>query len=134
MTEILTLYAVTALVFLFIDYFGLSYLVKPAFERDIPHLLRPQFRLVPAAVFYGFYIGALLWFVSWPSLVEGQTLWWVLANGLILGALCYGTYEFTSLAVIKGWTMRIALLDTCWGAVLTGCAAAIGVWVVRLMG
>ena len=41
--------------------------------------------------------------------------------------MAYGTYEFTSMSILKGWSWQMVALDTTWGAVLTGVSAWAGV-------
>lgn len=127
------LYAVTAVLFFGLDMVGLNFIVKPVFQSEAGHLLAKSFRLGPAAVFYLFYVAGLLWFVSVPALREGTPLAIVFLGGAILGALCYGTFEFTSLAVLKDWTWKMVIVDTTWGAALTGAVAAGGVALTRLL-
>ena len=126
------LYVSTFVIFMALDYVGLSYIVKPVFEKDVGHLLLDQFRLGPAAIFYAFYIAVLLWFVSWPALVADKSLLWVLGNAALIGAMGYGTYEFTSLAVMKDWTWPMVLTDVTWGICLTAVSAVGGVWIARM--
>ena len=130
---IAVLYIVTFAVFLGLDYLGLSYLVKPTFEKDIGGLLLDSPRLGPAAVFYAFYIGCVLWFVSWPALQQEQSLMWVFATAALIGAMGYGTYEFTNLATLKDWTWRMVATDLTWGTTLTGVSATAGVAMARWM-
>ena len=125
------LYGITFAVFLGLDYFGLSYIVKPTFEKDIDHLLLDSLRVGPAFLFYAFYIGCVLWFVSWPAMQDGKPLVWVFLSAALIGAMGYGTYEFTNLATLKDWTWRMVLTDLTWGTVLTGTAASIGVLATR---
>ena len=125
------LYGVTLIVFLGLDYLGLSYLVKPTFERDISGLLLDSPRLGPALVFYAFYIACLIWFVSFPALQDNRSLLWVFGSAALIGAMGYGTYEFTNLATLKDWTWRMVATDLTWGTVLTGTSAVIGVAVTR---
>ena len=132
--SLVILYAATFVIFMALDYIGLSYLIKPTFEKDIGPLLLDQFRLAPAFVFYAFYVAVLLWFVSWPALITDKGLLWVLGNAALIGAMGYGTYEFSSLAVMKDWTWRMALTDVTWGTCLTAGAATGGVWIMRLFG
>ena len=80
------LYLSTFVVFLGIDFFGLGYVVKPTFERDIGHLLLKDFRILPAFAFYAFFVAVLVWFVSHPALLQDKSLWWVLGNAALLGA------------------------------------------------
>lgn len=130
MTAII-LYATTFAVFLALDYVGLSYIVKPTFEKDIKPLLLGSPRIGPAFAFYAFYVFCLLWFVSWPAVQENRSLFWVLGSAALIGAMAYGTYEFTNLATLKDWTWRMVATDLIWGTLLTGTSATIGVAVAR---
>lgn len=130
---LIVLYLATAVIFLAADYVGLSYVIQPAFKRDIGHLMLENFRVVPAALFYAFFAGVVIWFVSWPALAGDKSLLWVFGNAALIGAAGYGTFDFTSLAILKDYTLRIALLDTAWGTSLTAVAAAGGVWVARMV-
>ncbi|QFT94150.1 hypothetical protein FIU86_14965 [Roseovarius sp. THAF9] len=125
------LYVVTFAVFLGLDYLGLSYLIKPTFEKDIKGLLLDSPRMGPAVVFYAFYIFCVLWFVSWPAMQHERTLLWVFGTAALIGAMGYGTYEFTNLATLKDWTWRMVATDFTWGTLLTGTSATVGVAVAR---
>ncbi|WP_113912120.1 DUF2177 family protein [Roseovarius dicentrarchi] len=125
------LYIVTFAVFLGIDYLGLSYIIKPTFEQHIGDIMADSPRLGPAVIFYAFYVGVLLWFVSWPALEGGKSLMWVFGSGVLIGAMAYGTYEFTNLATLKDWTWRMVATDFTWGSLLTGVSATAGVAVAR---
>lgn len=96
-------------------------------------MLADPFRLGPAAAFYAFYIGGVLYFVSLPALRQGAPGQALLA-GALLGLMCYGTYEFTSLAVMRDWSWQQVVADTLWGGFLTGISAWAGVWVARMLG
>lgn len=125
------LYAATLVAFLVIDYVGLSYLIKPVFDRNIGHLLAEDIRIGPAFAFYAFFVAVVIWFVSWHALQQDKSLLWVFANAALIGAAGYGTYEFTSFAVMKDWTWQMVITDLTWGTVLTGTVAVIGVAVAR---
>lgn len=128
---LIILYVITFAIFLSLDFIGLSFLIKPVFARDIGPLLLDSFRLVPAFIFYAFYIAVLLYFVSWPAISQDKTLVWVFLNGALIGALGYGTYEFTNLATLKDWTPQMVATDFTWGIALTGVSATAGVWATR---
>ncbi|MFK7940590.1 MAG: DUF2177 family protein [Roseovarius sp.] len=127
------LYLVTAITFFGIDFFGLKYLIKPVFERDAAPLLADSIRIGPAVAFYAAYIAGLLYLVSLPALKADQP-GMALINGAILGALAYGTYEFTNLATLKHWTWSMLVTDLAWGTALTAVSAWVGVAVMRAVG
>ena len=127
------LYFATLILFLGLDYLGLSYIIKPVFERDIGDWLLDDFRIAPAGVFYAFYVGVLLYFVAWPAMTQDHSLLWVFGNGVLIGAMAYGTYEFTNLATLKDWTYAMVARDFTWGSVLTGTSATLGVAITRAL-
>lgn len=125
------LYVATLVVFLTIDAIGLRFILRPLFEQEIGDLLLDRFRLAPALIFYAFYIGCVLWFVSVPALKNGYSWTSVFASAALLGAMAYGTYEFTNLATLREWTWRMVLTDLAWGALLTGASATVGISLTR---
>lgn len=126
MLQIALLYVVTAVVFLGLDALGLRYLIRPVFERHIGHLLAEPLRLGPAALFYLAYVAGVLWFVSLPALRAEAPLH-ALVGGMLLGLMCYGTYEMTNYATLSDWSWKQVVLDCVWGTCLTGFAAWAGV-------
>ncbi len=124
------LYIVTAIVFLALDVVMLKKVMYPLFSSNIGPMMLEDLRMGPAAVFYLFYVVGVVWFVSIPALNVGSIAQAFFA-GAVLGALAYGTYEFTNFATLKGWTAQMVMVDVIWGAVLTGTSAAIGVVVTK---
>ena len=131
---LLALYMVTLIVFLIIDYIGLSCVVKPVFDRHISNLIREDLRLGPAFAFYCIFVAGILYFVTWPALVEGHGYLRVAFSAGFLGFLAYGTYEFTNLATLKGWAWPMVVTDLAWGTVLSGATALIGLAIIRGLG
>lgn len=127
------LFLSTATIFLVLDAIMLRTIMRPLFEGHIGDWLLEDIRWRPAVVFYLFYVAGLLWFVSLPALRADAPLQ-ALAGGMVLGALAYGTYEFTNLATLTRWSWAMVATDLAWGTVLTGAAAALGVWAVRALG
>jgi len=126
MTQTLALYAITAVIFLGADIVGINLLIRPVFDRHVGHLLATPLRIGPAAAFYLAYVAGILWFVSVPALKEGAPLQ-ALLGGMILGFLCYGTYEMTNYATLRDWSAAQVMVDMAWGTLLTGAAAWAGV-------
>ncbi|HBY12707.1 hypothetical protein pfor_14c1772 [Rhodobacteraceae bacterium SB2] len=124
------LYISTAIVFLALDVVMLKKVMYPLFSANIGPMMLEDLRMGPAAVFYLFYVVGVVWFVSIPALNVGSIAQAFFA-GAVLGALAYGTYEFTNFATLKGWTAQMVMVDVIWGAVLTGTSAAVGVAVTK---
>jgi uncharacterized membrane protein len=133
MTQIAILYATTVVVFLGLDAIGINVLIRPVFERHVGHLLAESFRIGPAALFYLGYAAGLVYLVSLPALREDAPVQ-ALLHGMLIGFMCYGTYEFTNLATLADWSWQQVLIDTAWGTALTGVAAWAGVTVARALG
>jgi len=122
------LYASTAIVFLILDGIMLSLVMKPLFTRHLGDALIDPIRWVPALLFYAAYIAGLVWLVSWPALKSGGS---VLLPAAIIGAMAYGTYEFTSFAVMRDWHWTMVATDLTWGTILTAFSAWAGVAITR---
>ena len=100
------LYVITAVIFLGIDAVMLNKVMKPLFENHLGDWLQM------------------------PALKNG-TPTSALISGGIIGAMAYGTYEFTNYATLKLWAPQMVATDVIWGTVLTGFSAWIGVVIVR---
>lgn len=123
------LYVLTAVLFLVIDAVMLTLVMKPLFTRHIGDLMRESPMLAPAALFYLAYIAGLVFLVSAPALRDAAPGRAAL-QGAIIGAMAYGTYEFTSMSIMKNWSWAMVATDTIWGAVLTGFVAWAGVTIM----
>jgi uncharacterized membrane protein len=129
---IVILYAVTAVIFLALDALMLTFFMRPLFEKHIGALLLDDIRIGAAALFYLAYLAGLLWLVSLPALREGTNVQ-AMIGGLVIGAMAYGTYEFTSYAIMRDWHPAMVAADFAWGTVLTGVSAWAGVAITRAL-
>lgn len=124
----LTLYAVTAVIFLVLDAIMLTLVMKPLFLRHIGPLLAEPIRLAPAALFYLAYVAGLVYLVSLPAIRTGAP---IVLPALVIGLMAYGTYEFTSWAVMRDWHWTMVVTDVAWGGTLTAFSAWVVVMVTR---
>ena len=122
-------YLVVAVAFLVIDYFWIAYFLKDKFYESMGHLMADEMQTGIAAVFYLFYAAGVVYLCVHPALQNGN---WMIAllNGVVLGALAYGTYEITNLATLKGWSAQISVIDIAWGTFLTSFTAVLGYFAV----
>ena len=129
--QTLTLYGLTFAIFLILDGIMLTLHMQPLFRRYLgDQLLTTGIRIVPAAAFYAAYIAGLLYLVSLPALKTGAP---ILLPAAIIGAMAYGTYEFTSYAIMKDWSPVMVATDLIWGTILTATSAWGGVVLTRLI-
>ncbi|MCA3555782.1 DUF2177 family protein [Aestuariivirga sp.] len=129
MTQWIILWIAAAVLFLLIDTIWLLWLGRGFYVSEIGDLLRQPPNMGAAAAFYVLYVTGLMVMVVWPA-VQGGSVGQAVLYGSILGLVAYGTYDLTNLAVMKGFTTRIAIIDMVWGTVLTatvsGLTAALG--------
>lgn len=123
------LYLSTAIIFLALDAVMLSTVMKPLFSRHLGDAMRDSPMLGAAGAFYLAYVAGLVWLVSLPALRAGDPVQ-ALVQGAVVGAMAYGTYEFTSMAVMRNWSWQMVATDVLWGTVLTGVSAWAGVVIV----
>ncbi len=129
----LAAYLASAVVFLAADAVMLSQVMRPLFERHLGPELREAIRIGPAAAFYLFYLGVLMVLVTVPAVGEGWSWGKVALHGALIGAAAYGTYEFTSYAVMTRWHWSMVVVDLAWGTVLTAVVALTGVAAARTL-
>lgn len=128
---VLVAYGGTAIVFFGLDLLWLTVLGIGFYRAEIGPLLLERPNLLPAAIFYLFYVAGIVGFAVLPAVNAGSWAWAVVA-GVALGLLAYGTYDMTNLATLKGWSLNISLIDLAWGGFVSGSAALAGYLAVRL--
>lgn len=124
MTQWIILWIAAAVLFLVIDMVWLLWLGRSFYVSEIGDLLRQPPNFGAAGAFYVLYVTGLMVMVVWPA-VQGGSVGQAVLQGAVLGLVAYGTYDLTNLAVMKGFTTRIAVIDMAWGTALTGAVAGI---------
>ena len=124
-------YIATAVVFLGLDAIWLSKVALGMYRAEVGGLLLERPNLPIAAAFYLLYVVGIVVLAIVPALADGG---WIkaLLLGAVLGLVAYGTYDITNLSTLKGWSVKLALIDIAWGTALSAVSATIGFWVVRL--
>lgn len=125
-------YGATALVFFGLDYLWLGTVAKGFYARELGPLMRETPDFAAAGIFYLFYVAGIVFFAVLPALQSGSWKTALLYGGL-LGLLAYGTYDMTNLATLKGWSVKMVVVDMAWGAALTATAALAGYLAVRTL-
>ena len=126
MTQWVLLWIAAAVIFLVIDMVWLLWLGRELYVSEIGAILRQPANVPAAAAFYVLYITGLMIMVIWPAF-QAQSIVQGLVYGALLGLVAYGTYDLTNLAVMKGFTTKIAIIDMAWGTVLTSTVCSLTV-------
>jgi uncharacterized membrane protein len=124
------LYLVTLFVIVPADFLFLGVVARDFFTSQVGNMLG-EVKLVPALLFYLIYVAGVVIFVNGGAGVSWQS---TLLYGALFGFFCYATFDLTSLALLKHWSWKVAIVDVAWGALVTGVASTAGLlvadWVV----
>jgi len=130
MTFYVLLWAIAFVLLLIIDMIWLMWLGRGFYVEEIGGLLLEQPNLIAAFGFYALYIAGLVYLVIAPA-AEADSVMKAVISGAVFGVVAYATYDLTNLAVMKGFTLKIALIDMVWGMVLS---AAVSGLTVKIFG
>jgi uncharacterized membrane protein len=129
--QFLKLYAAAIVVFFAIDLTWLGVVAKKFYAEQMGHLLRPDVQWGPAILFYLIYVAAIVVLCVKPALERGS-VGHAVALGAMFGLAAYAAFDLTSLALLKDFPVKGAIVDLIWGTVLTasvaGISTAIGRW------
>lgn len=117
-------YISAAIVFGVLDAMWLNWAGPNLYRPVIGEIMADKFNVGAAGAFYFIYLAGMVWFAIRPGLESGQVKV-ALLNGILLGALCYATFDLTSQAVFKVWATKISIMDIIWGAFATGTTSAV---------
>ena len=128
MTRIIIAYVITLLVFSVVDAAWLMNSADLLYRPIIGPILVPEFRIVPAILFYLIYIAGLIYFAVAPGLADGR---WqtALIKGGLFGFFAYATYDLTNQATLLLWSTKITIADMVWGTFVSGVSSAGGCFI-----
>jgi uncharacterized membrane protein len=133
-STIVSLYLSALAVFTLMDLAWLGYIARGMYIAEIGPLMRTPVLWGAAVTFYFMFIAGLVFFAAYPAYMAGSVV-----KGLLLGALVgffvYASYDLTNLATLSGWTVKVAVIDMLWGAVIGGVSSAAAVAItLKIMG
>lgn len=121
------LYLLTVPVFFLLDILWLGYVARGFYRKNLAFILSPEVNWPAAIGFYLIYIIGILFFAVVPAFDKASLVRAIVWGGLY-GFFTYATYDLTNLALIKGWPMKIVVVDILWGFVLCALVATWGYW------
>jgi uncharacterized membrane protein len=128
MKRYLVAYFIALIAMVLIDAVWLSTMADRLYRPVMGDMLAPQFRLVPALVFYLIYPAGLVFLAVRPALRQGA-LSAAILSGAVLGFTAYATYDLTNQATLIRWSTALTLADLCWGTFLSATASGAGYWI-----
>jgi len=95
------------------------YCVSPLFQSQIIAVQGSPIKINPlgAVLSYIFLIFGLNYFI----INDKRSIF----DAFLLGIVIYGTYETTTMALLRKWFLQTAIIDTLWGGVLFATTTAI---------
>ncbi len=100
------------------------------YVAELGHLMRAKPNFVAAVIFYVIYVAGVTYFSLVPG-IENNSIGLAVVSAAVLGFVAYATYDLTNLATIKGWSVKIVIIDIIWGMIATSTAATLTYYVVQ---
>lgn len=114
MLNFLIYFVIAFIVFIIIDIIWLGLVAKKLYAKHLGYIMAEKVNFLAAIIFYVVFIIGLVYFA-----VMSVSVWWMtLLNGALLGFIAYATYDLTNLATLKGWPLKITIIDLVWGTSL----------------
>jgi uncharacterized membrane protein len=118
------LYMIALMTFVAIDGLWLGLIAKNLYATELKGLMTNQVKWGAAVLFYILFIGFLIYFAIDPAL-QGQSAAIAMQKGALFGLATYATYDLTNYATLKGFPLKIVIIDLIWGTVLSASVASV---------
>lgn len=126
-------YGIALVVFMVIDLIWLGFIAKDLYSKYLGYLMADKVNWIAAVIFYLIFIGGILYFVLYPSLLD-KNLTNLIIRAALFGFITYATYDLTNLATIKDWPIQITIIDLIWGTTLSTSVSVISYFIINLLG
>ncbi len=127
----LNLIVVPTIVILAMDAFWLGLVAKKFYSTHLRPIMLGQTHLIYAAISYFMFITGLIAYAILPALEKSSKTHPFVA-GAFFGFVMYGLYNFTNLSTVKGWSLKVAIVDTLWGTFLGAMGAFIAFIMIKM--
>ncbi|KQW37813.1 DUF2177 family protein [Rhizobacter sp. Root404] len=120
--QFLAAYAVALVVMGALDGVWLGWLAKDFYREQLGPLMTDSVRIVPAAIYYLGFPAVIVYLALTPAASLGEAA----LRSAVLGLAAFGVYDLTNLAILRGYTLTMTVVDMAWGtfASAVGGAAA----------
>ncbi|MDQ3126579.1 MAG: DUF2177 family protein [Pseudomonadota bacterium] len=130
MIKYIVAYLGAGLTFAAIDAVWLTTMADRLYKPVLGPILADKPDMKAAVAFYLISIFGTVFLAIMPALRDGG---WQRAaiNGAVLGFVAYATYDLTNQATLNVWSLKLTLIDLCWGTCLTTVSALGGYFAAR---
>jgi uncharacterized membrane protein len=108
-------YAVTAVIFAVLDLVWITFVASNLYQSQIGHLIAPRPNAAGAVAFYLVFVAGMVHYGVRPLDADASVRQRVIGAGLF-GFFAYATWALTAFAVLKDFTLLVAVTDILWGA------------------
>jgi uncharacterized membrane protein len=129
----LKLFFIALIVFICTDALWLGFIAKNLYLQQYEpwlNLVNGQLQPLWWAAVMVYLLFALSVVVFIHPLAQGSAFW-AACYGAILGAIIYGVYDFTCLAIFKDFPIAIGFVDWLWGTVLCSWSSFLTVYLSK---
>lgn len=122
-------YIATLVPLLVLDSLWLGLIAKKFYQARIGFLMTDNVQWWAVVLFYLLYAAGLSYFVVIPHSTDSFLR--VFLNGAFLGLIAYAAYDLTNQAIVKNWPLTVTVADLLWGAMMSGLAALVAVFLMK---
>jgi uncharacterized membrane protein len=118
-------YLIAGGVYWIVDFIWLALVANNFYQRQLGGFLKDKINIPAAVIFYSLFPIGVIIFAVVPGVKENS-----LVKTLILGALfgfyTYATYDLSNYITLRGWPLKVVIVDILWGIVLSTLVALVG--------
>ena len=109
---------------LILDLLWLGVVAKNFYSKELGEQLKSPPNWTGAILVYILLVVGIYLFVFGSTFATSRIS--IVLLGALLGLIIYGVYEFTNLALVTGWPLKVVIVDIIWGIFLSGFASFVG--------
>ena len=133
MWQFMKSYLVAFAVFLVVEGLWLVVVAKNFYQKEIGFLMSESPLILPTVIFSLIFVFGLVFFVINPAFAKDS--WkYALFVGILFGLISYSTYDLTNLATLKGWPLKVTIVDLVWGSSMSAIVSTTSFFILKKIG
>lgn len=125
----LKLFIIALTVFLVFDIIWLVFVAKNFYKNQIGFLMKEKINYLSAIIFYLIFIVSLVIFVIMPNIDENLVK--LILKASLFGLVTYATYDLTNFSTLKGFNIKVVLVDLSYGVIIANITAILTYLIYR---